>query len=73
MGRPKGGKNKSHSKAEKLELVKRNLCGESLRDIERETGIANSLIYQWTKRYIEGGEAVQAGADCGLQPSSFRS
>ncbi len=58
MGRPNGGKNKSYSKSEKLELVKRNLSGESLKDLERETGIANSLIYQWTKRYIEGGETA---------------
>ena len=58
MGRPKGGRNNNHSKEEKLVLVKRNLTGETLRSIERETGINNSLIYQWTKRYLEGGEAA---------------
>lgn len=56
MGRPKGGKNTSHSKEEKLALVKRNLAGESLMSLERETGISNSQIYKWTKQYLEGGE-----------------
>ena len=56
MGRPKGGTNKSHSKYEKLALVKRNLEGETLTSIERATGVNGSLIYQWTKQYLEGGE-----------------
>lgn len=56
MGRPKGGTNNNHSKEEKLALVKRNLSGETLRSIERDTGINSSLIYQWTKRYLKGGE-----------------
>jgi len=56
MGRPKGGTNNNHSKEEKLALVKRNLSGETLRSIERDTGINNSLIYRWTKQYMEGGE-----------------
>lgn len=36
MGRPKGGKNKTHSKEEKLALVLRNLNGETLTSLERE-------------------------------------
>ena len=56
MGRPKGGTNKSHSKEEKLALVKRNLNGESIVSLERETGIDNSQICKWRKRYLEGGE-----------------
>lgn len=56
MGRPKGGKNISHSKEEKLRLVKRNLAGESLMSLERETGIYHSQINKWTKQYLEGGE-----------------
>lgn len=56
MGRPKGGTNKNHSKEEKLALVKRNLAGETLTSLERETGISNSQIYKWTKQYLEGGE-----------------
>ncbi len=58
MGRPKGGTNKSHSKEEKLALVKRNLAGETLTSLERETGIYNAQIYKWTKQYLEGGEAA---------------
>ena len=56
MGRPKGGTNVSHSKEEKLSLVLRNLSGETLVSLERETGISNSQIYKWTKQYLEGGE-----------------
>ena len=56
MGRPKGGTNKSHSKDEKLALVLRNLSGETLTSLERETGICNSQIHKWTKQYLEGGE-----------------
>lgn len=58
MGRPKGGKNKSHSKEEKLALVKRNLNGESILSLEQETGIYNSQICKWRKRYLEGGETA---------------
>ena len=56
MGRPKGGTNVSHSKEEKLSLVLRNLAGETLRSLERETGIYHTQIYKWTKQYLEGGE-----------------
>ena len=56
MGRPKGGTNTSHSKEEKLALVLRNLAGETLCSLERETGICNSQIYKWTKQYLESGE-----------------
>ena len=56
MGRPKGGTNVSHSKEEKLALVKRNLNGESLLSLQRETGIYNAQIHKWTKQYLEGGE-----------------
>lgn len=58
MGRPKGGRNINHSKEEKLALVKRNLAGESLMSLERETGIYNAQICKWTKQYLEGGEAA---------------
>ena len=56
MGRPKGETNISHSKEEKLALVKRNLAGETLRSLERETGIYHAQIHKWTKQYLEGGE-----------------
>lgn len=56
MGRPKGRTNQSHSKEEKLALVKRNLAGESLMSLQRETGIYHAQIHKWTKQYLEGGE-----------------
>ena len=56
MGRPKGGTNTSHSKEEKLALVLRNLKGETLASLQRETGIFHAQIYKWTKQYLEGGE-----------------
>ena len=56
MGRPKGGTNRNHSKEEKLALVLRNLNGETIASLERETGIHNSQIHKWTKQYLEGGE-----------------
>lgn len=58
MGRAKGGKNRNYSKEEKLALVKRNLNGETLKSLERESGIVISLIYKWTRLYLEGGEAA---------------
>ena len=56
MGRPKGGRNTSHSKEEKLELVLRNLKGEMLTTLQKETGIYKSQIHKWTKQYLAGGE-----------------
>ena len=44
MGRPKGGKNRNHSKEEKLALVLRNLEGESLLALERDSGIYHSQL-----------------------------
>ena len=58
MSRPKGGTNKSHSKEEKLALVKRNLSGEMATALARETGLSDSMIGKWTKQYLEGGEAA---------------
>ena len=58
MGRPKGGTNTNHSKEEKLALVLRNLNGETITSLERETGIYNTQIHEWTKQYLEGGEEV---------------
>ena len=58
MGRPKGGTNKSHSKEDESALVKRNLAGETLTALERETGVYNAQIHEWTKQYSEGAEAA---------------
>ena len=56
MGRPKGGTNITHSKEEKLSMVKRVLNGETTAAIGREKGIARSQISKWTKQYLTGGE-----------------
>lgn len=56
MGRPKGRKNISNRKEEKLSLVLRNLAGETASSLERETGIYNAQIHKWTKQCLEGGE-----------------
>lgn len=56
MGRPKGGNNISHSKDEKLALVKRMLAGETGSSIQQDTGVHYSQIHKWTKQYLEGGE-----------------
>lgn len=45
------------SKEEKLAIIKRNLAGEASRALERETGCSHRLIQEWTKEYIEQGEA----------------
>lgn len=58
MGIKKGTKLTMHSKEEKLRLVKRMLCGESGRKIERETGVSHAQVHKWTKQYLEGGEAA---------------
>ena len=58
MSRPKGGTNRSHSKEEKLALVKRNLCGEMATALARETGLSDSMICKWTRQYLQGGEAA---------------
>ena len=56
MGKPKGGTNVQHSKEEKLNLVLRNLEGETLASLERETGINGGQIHKWTKQYSGDGE-----------------
>ena len=58
MGRPKGGKNRRHSKTEKLALVKRNIEGEGITSLAKESGVYKSLIHKWTKQYLNGGEAA---------------
>ena len=58
MSRPKGGKNKYYSQEEKLALVKRNLDGESVMLLGKETGIAYSLIAKWWRQYLNNGAAA---------------
>ena len=44
------------SKEEKQAIVKRNLAGEGIRQLERETGIRHEQIRQWTAKYQTEGE-----------------
>ena len=56
MGK-KGTPHRRYSKDEKLRIIKMHLDEhKSLMQIERETGIRNSLVSAWVKRYIEEGE-----------------
>jgi transposase-like protein len=56
MGR-KGITHKRYSKEEKLRIVKMHLEEhKSVKQIERETGIRDSLVSAWVKRYLEEGE-----------------
>lgn len=52
----KGQKFKSYSVEEKLNIVKLHLQSHiSIRQLERQTGISNSLIATWVKKYTEYG------------------
>ena len=56
-GRPKGGKNKSYTKDEKMKYVKMMLDnGYSAKRIEKEYGISHSLTDRWKRNYLEYGE-----------------
>ena len=57
QGRPKGGKNKYHSKDEKMKIVKEMLdFNLSPLDIEKKYNISHSLAGKWRKDYLENGE-----------------
>lgn len=57
MSRPKGGKNRTWSKEEKLRIIKRHLEDYiSQIDVAKEEGISSGMISNWVKRYIEEGE-----------------
>ena len=61
MGRPKGGKNKSWSKEEKLRIVRRYFderIGQET--LAKEESISKGQLYNWIKKYAEGGpEAME--------------
>ncbi len=57
MGRHKGGKNKTHSKEEKLKYVRMMIDdGYSSKKIEKEFGISHSLTDVWRRKYLQFGE-----------------
>lgn len=52
----KGQKFRSYTVEEKLKVVKRHLQNHiSIRGLEKQTGINNSLISAWVKKYTEHG------------------
>ena len=56
MGK-KGTPHRRYSKEEKLRIVKMYLDEhKSILQIERETGVRNSLVSAWAKTYLEDGE-----------------
>ena len=56
MGK-KGTPHRRFSKEEKLRIVKMHLDEHKpILQIERETGIVNSLVSTWVKKYLEEGE-----------------
>ena len=57
MGRPKGGKNKSWTKEERLRIVKRYIeDGIGQATLAKEENISRGLLYNWITRYLDGGE-----------------
>ncbi len=57
MGRNKGGKNKTHTKEEKLKYVKMMIDeGYSAKRIEKEYGISHSLTDVWKRKYLKFGD-----------------
>ena len=54
--RPKGGKNRRYTAEEKLIIVNMNLQDhKSIKQIEKELGISNSLVSSWISRYLKDG------------------
>ncbi|GEM_PF-4116279 len=53
MGRVKGRRNIYHTEDEILEFLKRNIAGESLMVLERESGIYNTQIFRGRREALE--------------------
>ena len=57
MGRPKGGRNRKWTNKERLKFVL--MCEEehlSYRAVAKEEGIPQGTLWNWIRRYREGGE-----------------
>ena len=53
---------KLHSSEEKIRIVLSGLCGEdSIAELCRKEGIAQSLYYSWSKEFLEAGKKRLAG------------
>jgi transposase len=58
MGRPKGGKNRTWTFEEKLQIVQRYLNEDiSQPHLAKETGVGKGLIGNWVSKYMNEGEA----------------
>ena len=57
MARPKGGKNRSWSKEEKLRIVKRYFDEHiGRKTLAKEENISSGMIWNWIQKYRLGGE-----------------
>lgn len=39
---------------QKQEIIKRHLCGVTITELSRETGVARSTLYYWLEEYNNG-------------------
>ena len=39
---------------QKQEIIKRHLCGVTITELSRETGVSRSTLYSWLKEYNNG-------------------
>lgn len=58
IGRPKGGKNRYHSKEFKLEVIKRILNGEGTDPVAAELGLSGGMVRNWVMAYKASGESA---------------
>ena len=59
MGTPKGKPHRKWSKEEKLRIIHLHLDEHlSIREIEKECNVNNSLVTAWVKKYLEEGEGA---------------
>ena len=65
MGRPKGGKNRSWSKEEKLRIVRRNLVEHiGQKALAKEEDVSRGLIAKWISDYLDLGEKGLESQNC---------
>ena len=57
MGRPKGGKNRSWTQADRLRIVSRyNVEGIGINSLAKDEGISRGLLSRWISRYQSEGK-----------------
>lgn len=57
MGRPKGGKNRTWTKDEKLRIVRRYMDeGIGQEPLAKQEGVSSGLLYAWIKKYLTDGD-----------------